>query len=131
MRVFVSALSLLLAIGASAPAPAGEPTHRRRRSSKQRPLSPRADLEPHLVLAAPGNVPPGAQLTPDRVIEAPQATGPGTDHADRVSVPARDMPPRRRHRDPAYGELPYSRGPDPGRDLEPEKSLSPWVGPLP
>jgi hypothetical protein len=123
VRLFLSLFSLLLLLrGASSHA--DEPLHHKRHASAKRHRAATPELKPALVLAAPGNVPPGAQLTPDRVIEAPEAPRPHAPADDRVVVPASEVTTKRKadHDDVNRS---YSAGPDPGRNMQPATGLSP------
>jgi hypothetical protein len=94
-----------------------------KRKKKPAPVPPPSTLKP----AAPGNVPPGAQLTPNRVIEAPQAPGPNTSPG-RVVVPADEVKTDRDAKRDANKDVvqpPYPTGADPGRNMQPATGVNP------
>jgi len=126
VRRLLLLFSLLLAMSCllrSASSHAAEPSHHKRHASSKRHRAAIPKPKPAFVLAAPGNVPPGAQLTPDRVIDAPEAPHPGS-QTDRVVVPASEVTPQR---DAPRADVnrSYSAGPDPGRNMQPATGLSP------
>ncbi len=122
MRLFLSLFSLVLLLR-SASSHAAPPSHHKRHAAAKRHRTAPPEPKPALVLAAPGNVPPGAQLTPDRVIEAPEAPRPHA-QSDRVVVPANEVTTKR-NADRDDVNRSYSAGPDPGRNMQPAIGLSP------